>query len=237
MPDRLQQAITVLQTRFGSAAPRPATPSSPARSSGIPELDELTGIGGWPIGRLSLLSGARGSGKRTLVQRSLAAASREGPAVYVDLPGRLDPEFLFRLDARLDRMLIVRPKSLGEAMASVRVLARSGVDFIVIDLPKDAAARLDAELPHLLHRIAEAECTLLMVDTPSPNPLRAGEVAVETDPAIRYYASLIVNLRRSTWVFGADGDLHGVQIDATVVKNRLAPPGRRAGWVVPYPIP
>lgn len=238
MPDRLQQAITVLQTRFGSAAPRPAAPASPARSSGVPELDELTGIGGWPIGRLSLLAGARGSGKRTLAQRSLAAASREGPAVYVDLPGRLDPEFLARLEARLDRLLIVRPKSVGEAMASVRVLARSGVDFIVIDLAKDVAARLDAELPHLLHRIAEAECTVLMIDTPSATlPQVSGRgMVVETDAAIRYYASLIVNLRRSAWVFGADGDLHGVQIDATVVKNRLAPPGRRAGWVIPYPV-
>lgn len=239
MSDRLQQAITVLQTRFGSAAPRPATPSSPARSSGILELDELTGIGGWPIGRLSLLAGTHGSGKRTLAQRSLAAATQDGPAVYVDLPGRLDPEFLSRLDARLDRLLIVRPKSVSEAMASVRVLARSGVDFIVIDLAKDAGARLDAELPHLLHRIAEAECTVLMIETPSPTrPHVRGEgMVVETDHAIRYYASLIVNLRRSTWVFGADGDLHGVQIDATVVKNRLAPPGRRAGWVVAYPIP
>jgi recombination protein RecA len=239
MPDRLQQAITVLQTRFGSAAPRPATPSSPARSSGIPELDELTGIGGWPIGRLSLLAGVRGSGKRTLAQRSLAAATREGPAVYVDLPGRLDPEFLSRLGAQLDRLLIVRPKSVAEAMASVRVLARSGVDFIVIDLAKDSAARLDAELPHLLHRIAEAECTVLMVDTTSPavSHLPGQGMVVETDAAIRYYASLILNLRRGTWVFGAGGDLHGVQIDATVVKNRLAPPGRRAGWVIPYPIP
>lgn len=239
MSDRLQQAITVLQTRFGSAAPRPVAPSTPARSSGIPELDELTGIGGWPIGRLSLLAGARGSGKRTLAQRSLAAATREGPAVYVDFPGRLDPEFLSRLDAQLDRLFIVRPKSVGEAMASVRVLARSGVDFIVIDLAKDAASRLDAELPHLLHRIAEAECTVLMVDSSSPTvqPARGRGMVVETDPAIRYYASLIVDLRRSAWVFGADGDLHGLQIDATVVKNRLAPPGRRAGWVIPYPIP
>src|SRR5437660_12204057 len=93
MPDLLQQAITVLQTRFGSAAPRPAAPPCPARPTGISELDALTGIGGWPVGRLSLLAGPRGSGKRTLAQRSIAAASREGPVAYGDMPGRLDPEF------------------------------------------------------------------------------------------------------------------------------------------------
>lgn len=237
MPDRLQQAITVLQTRFGSAAPRPSAPACPARPSGIGELDALTGIGGWPVGRLSLLSGARGSGKRTLAQRSLAAATREGIAAYIDLPGRLDPEFLSRLEAQLDRLLIVRPASLREAMASVRVLARAGVDFIVIDLPRKETAALDSELPHLLHRMDEAECTVVLIDTPSRAlPAREREMRMETDDAIRYYASLIVSLQRSAWVFGADGDLKGLQVDATVVKNRLAAPGRRASWVVPYPV-
>src|SRR5438132_12071140 len=111
MPDRLQQAITLLQTRVGNAAPRPAGPPCPARPTGIPELDALTGIGGWPVGRLSLLAGPRGSGKRTLAQRSIAAASREGTVAYVDIPGRLDPEFLSRFDARIDHLLVDRPKA------------------------------------------------------------------------------------------------------------------------------
>jgi recombination protein RecA len=222
MPDRLQQAITVLQTRFGSAAPRPAAPPCPVRPSGIAELDDLTGIGGWPVGRLSLLAGVRGSGKRTLAQRSLAAASREGPAAYIDLPGRLDPEFLTRFSARLERLLVVRPKCLSDAMASVRTLARAGVDFIAIDLPAGRSSGLDSELPQVLHRIAEAECTLLLVHD------------ADADEAIRYYASLIVNLERRAWAFGADGDLEGLQIEATIVKNRLAPPGRRAGWLLTY---
>jgi recA bacterial DNA recombination protein len=225
MPDRLQQAITVLQTRFGSAAPRPAAPPCPVRPSGIPELDALTGIGGWPVGRLSLLAGPRGSGKRTLAQRSVAAASREGPVAYVDFPSRLDPEFLSHFDARLDQLLVVRPKSLREGMASIRVLARAGVDLICIDLPRTRSAGLDAELPHLLHRAAEADCTLLLVHD------------ADADDAIRYYASLILSFQRSAWVFRRDGDLEGLQVDAAVVKNRLAPPGLKKQWIVPYPIP
>src|SRR6266481_4981514 len=146
MSDRLQQAITVLQTRFGSAAPRPAAPPCPVRPSGIPELDALTGIGGWPVGRF-------------------------------------------------------------------RLLARAGVDLICIDLSRTGSAGLDAELPHLLHRAAEAECTLLLVHD------------ADADDAIRYYASLILSFQRSAWVFRRDGDLDGLQVDATVVKNRLASPG------------
>ena len=225
MSDRLQQAITVLQTRFGSAAPRPAAPPCPVRSSGVPELDALTGLGGWPVGRLSLLAGPRGSGKRTLAQRSVAAASREGPVAYVDFPSRLDPEFLNHFDARLDQLLVVRPKSLREGMASVRVLARAGVDLICIDLSRSRSSGLDAELPHLLHRAAEAECTLLLVHD------------ADADDAIRYYASLILSFQRSAWIFRRDGDLEGLRVDAAVVKNRLAPPGLKKQWIVPYPIP
>jgi RecA/RadA recombinase len=215
----------VLQTRFGSAAPHPAAPPCPARPSGIPELDALTGIGGWPVGRLSLLAGSRGCGKRTLAQRSVAAASRDGTVAYVDFPSRLDPEFLRHFDARLDQLLVVRPTSLREGMASVRVLARAGVDLICIDLSRARSAGLDAELPHLLHRVAEADCTLLLLHD------------AEADDAIRYYASLILSFARSAWVFRRDGDLEGLRVDATVVKNRLAPPGLKKQWIVPYPIP
>jgi recA bacterial DNA recombination protein len=223
MPDRLQQAITVLQTRFGSAAPRPAALPGAARPSGIAEIDALTGIGGWPVGRLSLLAGPRGCGKRTVAQRSIAASSQQGPVAYIDFPGRLDPEFLHRVDARLDQLLVVRPKSLREGMASIRVLARAGVDLIGIDLPRTRAAGLDAELPHLLHRIAEAECTLLLIHD------------ADVDDAIRYYASLILSFQRSAWLFSRDGDLQGLQVDAAVVKNRLAAPGQKQRWIVPYP--
>ena len=185
----------------------------------------MTGIGGWPVGRLSLLAGPRGCGKRTLAQRSVAAASLTGPVAYVDFPSRLDPEFLNHLDTRLDRLLVVRPKSLKEGMASVRVLARAGVDLICIDLPRTRSAGLDAELPHLLHRVAEADCTLLLI------------YDAEADDAIRYYASMILAFQRSAWVFRRDGDLEGLLVDATVVKNRLAPPGVKRRLLIPYPIP
>lgn len=59
---------------------------------------------------------------------------------------------------------------------------------------------------------------------------------MEAHDAIRYYASLIVNVNRSGWRFSPDGDLEGLEVEAAVIKNRLAPPGRRASWIVPYPV-
>ncbi len=228
MSDRLQQTITVLQSRFGSAAPHYAAAAIAARSSGIPELDALTGIGGWPIGRLSLLAGPRGSGKRTLAQRTVAFSTRDSLAVYVDLRGRLDPDFLYRLGGDLDRLLIVRPKHLREAMESARILARAGASFVCVDLARAGEDALDAELPHLAHRAEEAACSVLFLQDEGDRPADG--------QALRYYASLVITLRRKAWVFKPDGDLAGLDLEAVAVKNRLAAPGRYGRWVMPYPI-
>jgi hypothetical protein len=223
MSERLQHALQQLHSRFGAAAPQLAPPEVAARPSGIFELDALTGIGGWPVGRLSLLAGPRGSGKRTLALTTVACATQQGTAVYVDVPARLDPEGILRAGGELDRLLVVRPRSLKEAMESARVLARAGADFICLDIPRPRDAGLDAELPHLLHRAAEAGCTMLLVH-------EAGEEAI----TVRYYASLIIRLERKAWIFRPDGDLAGLEVEAATVKNRMAPPVGRMRWVLHY---
>lgn len=223
MPDRLQQALTTLETRFGSAAPRPAEPRHAAQSTGIPELDALTGIGGLAAGRLSLLVGANGSGKRTIAQRHVVTATQSGATVYIDFRARLDPDFLARLGACLDRLLVVRPRTIAEGMDAARVLARAGASCLCLDFPSGESGGLDAQLPHLLHRIQDADCTLVLIHD------------AEVEDVIRYYASLIVQVNRKRWVFHPDGDLAGIEVEAAVLKNRLAPPGRRARWTLEYP--
>ena len=222
MPDSLQQALNVLETRFGSAAPRPAAPSAEIRSSGVAELDELTGVGGFAVGRLSLVVGAPGTGKRTLAQRHVALASQEGPAVYVDFRARLDAEFLAGLGACLERLLVVRPRTIAEGMDAARVLARAGAGCVCLDFPPQEGV-LESELPRLLRRAQDAECTLLLVHD------------AEVEDVIRYYASLIVRVERRGFAFHPDGDLAGVEVEAAVLKNRLAAPGKRARWVLEYP--
>ena len=223
MADRLQEALLELQVRFGDAAPRPVGSPAQSHPSGVPEIDDLVGIGGWPAGRLSLLSGSQGSGKRTLALRSVAAASREAPVAYVDARCRLDPQFLVSCGGVLDRLLVVRPRTLAEGLESASVLSRAGVDLVCLDLGPEAGPALDAGLPLLLHRAAESGCTVLLMD------------GVEPEDAVRYYASVIVRLERRGWVFSSAGDLRGIEVEAAVVKNRLAPPGRSMRWLLEYP--
>ena len=87
MSDRLQQAITVLQTRFGNAAPRPAEPAAPARSSGFPQVDELTGIGGWPVGRLGLLAGSSEPASGHWLSKALPTPPARGRPSISIFPG------------------------------------------------------------------------------------------------------------------------------------------------------
>src|SRR2546423_3222734 len=100
MPDRRQQAIPVLQPRFGSAAPRRAAPPCPARPTGIPELDALTGIGGGPGGRVSLLAGPPGSGKRTPAPRRIPPPPPPGAGAPAPHPRPLAPAIPRPLHAR-----------------------------------------------------------------------------------------------------------------------------------------
>jgi hypothetical protein len=218
MADRLQEALSTLQVRFGGAAPRTLqAPPHPVRPSGIAELDELTGIGGWPVGKLSLLNGSAGSGKRTIAQLTVAQATRESTVAYVDFPAHLDPLFLSRMGADLDQLLIVHPKTLREGIDSAITLARSGTDLVCLDFGQSpAGSGLDGELPVFVHRAAEAACTVLLINDAEP---------VE---ALRYYASLIVGVQRRKWILGPEGDLAGIEVEALAVKNRLASPGRRA---------
>jgi RecA/RadA recombinase len=146
--------------------------------------------------------------------------------VYVDTPGRLDADMIYRLGGDLSRLLVVRPKNMREGLESARILARAGASMVCFDLSGGGDCALDAELPQLVHRAEEAACIALFVQD------------AEADAAaLRFYASLVVALQRKAWMLRPDGDLLGLDLEAVTVKNRLAPPGRRGRWVLPYVFP
>src|ERR1700676_2297901 len=110
---QLDDAISAIRVRFGSQALTRAAELPPPQpwSSGTP-LDRLTGIGGLPRGRLTLLTGSGTCGKLTLALALLAFATHEfAHAVVIDNQGSFDPWTLLPFDPDLSSLAMVRLQS------------------------------------------------------------------------------------------------------------------------------
>jgi recombination protein RecA len=221
---QLDHAISAIRVRFGSQALTRAAELPPPRPwPSCTPLDRLTGIGGLPRGRLTLLTGNGTCGKLTLALAMLAGATHEfAHAVVIDCGDRrdspisFDPWALLPFDPNLRSLTVVRLGSepAGEAAAA---LAKAGAGFI-----------------------------LLMGEVPEPwlGPLEAGAnrsgtvlVAVVDTPgrAFAHASSLSVGFSRRGWV-RERGQLVGLRTVARCLKNRVAPPIGEAELEIRYPL-
>jgi RecA/RadA recombinase len=236
---QLDHAISAIRVRFGSQAlTRAAQLPPPQPWPSCTPLDRLTGIGGLPRGRLTLLTGSGTCGKLTLALAMLAGATHEfAHSVVIDiragqggsagraLPGRrdrgdsplsFDPWAMLPFDPDLSSLTVVRLESepAGEAAAA---LAKAGAGFI-----------------------------LLMGEVPEPwlGPLEAGAnrsgtvlVGVVDAPgrAFAHASSLSLGFSRTDWV-SERGQLVGLRTVARCLKNRVAPPLGESKLEIRYPM-
>lgn len=110
----------------------------PAVSSGFPALDTATRLGGFPRGRITELVGQPTSGRETVAARTVAAAG--GYSAWVDVRGLADVDHLTRCGVDLDRLFILRPGQIEDALAITAHLLTAG-QFSVVVL--DALADLE----------------------------------------------------------------------------------------------
>ncbi len=102
--------------------------------TGLPDLDRLLD-GGLPRGELVEVVGGRSSGRFSLVLEVLAATTRAGEAVaLIDLGDHLDPARAEAAGANLSRLLWVRPRTVGQALAAAEMLLGAGFPLAVVDL-------------------------------------------------------------------------------------------------------
>ncbi len=219
---RLQVALETIRGRYGPQALQAAggLPSRDVLPTGLPALDQALAVGGLPRGRISVLRGRAGSGKRSLAQHCLAVASREGFAVYLDTSGGLDPAYLDFLGADLHRILVIRPQSPDEAGNAALTLVRASVPFLAMES-------------------AESFPEGVLTALPSASEQGGGIVlGIGERPraALDESASLRLEVHRSAWR-DAYGDITGAELTVHVTKNRLARPGARALIHVSYPHP
>jgi RecA/RadA recombinase len=233
----LDSAVGLIQARFGSTALQRASTPRPrdsergalagAVSTGVPAVDALVGVGGLPIGRLSLFLGACGSGKTMLAYHFLASLSEQSAAVlWLDLAEQADPWLMSRLGVRLDRLLLLRPAADTDTRVSLEAalsLVRAGVGGVVVDLTARAARASvwDPMAATLTAACARASIPFLAVGERAGDPLR-------------YAASVVLRLQRLERLWH-HGDAVGVRLGAAVEKNKVGLPGRSAEIEMSYP--
>jgi recombination protein RecA len=214
----LESAINSIRVRFGSQALTRAAEMPPPQPwwSGTP-VDQLTGIGGLPRGRLSLFTGSGTCGKLSLALALLSRATHEfAHAVVVD-GGGFDPWTLLPFSPEPGALTVVRapaPEIAGEAAAS---LARAGAGFLLLmcDVPEHWLGPLESG--------ANRSGTVVVGIADSPAR------------ALAHASSFSLGFSRREWVWER-GQLTGLRVGARCVKNRVAPPLGEVELEIRYPL-
>lgn len=246
----LETCLAQIDKQFGKNsvirlgdAPIEAVDVIPTGSLG---LDVALGIGGLPKGRIIEIYGPESSGKTTMTLQAIAECQKQGgTCAFIDAEHALDPEYARKLGVNLDDLLVTQPDNGEQAMEIADKLINSGaIDMVVVDsvaalTPKaeiegemgDSHMALQARLMSqaLRKMTGSAKRTNCMVFFINQLRMKIGVMYGNPETttggnALKFYASVRLDIRRVGQVKAKDGDILGNATKVKVVKNKMAPP-------------